>query len=444
MMSEEQNRLITRIEGQAPAGKLLSRYWQPAALVDELDEVPGRPLKALRLMGRDLVLFRDEQGRVGLIDRDCPHRNADLAFGRLEDGGLRCPFHGWLFDVDGKCLDTPAEPEGSRLCENIRQKSYPVDVRSGIVFAYLGEGAPPAFPAFDCFIAPDSHTFAFKGLVESNWLQALEVGMDPAHASFLHRYEEDADPDAGYGRPFRGTSADSNLPITKVLRDYPRPQIEVDGTDYGLRIATLRRIDETMTHVRVTNISFPNSFIIPLSETMTITQWHVPVDDENNYWFAIFTSFAGPVDKQEMRDQRLSQYELPLYRSRRNRENNYGYDAQEQKTSTFTGMGHDVNAHDQWAIESQGRIQDRTREHLGQSDKAISFYRRILRAEIEKVARGETPLNCLSATQAAAMRGPVAIDGLSRGTAPQDYWRRVDAHRRAAAPWSAQPPQAAE
>jgi phthalate 4,5-dioxygenase oxygenase subunit len=139
------------------ARRLLSSYWQPAALLDELDG--PRPLKALRLMGRDLILFRDEAGRLGLIDRDCAHRNADLAYGRLEDGGLRCPFHGWLFDVEGKCLDTPAEPTGSRLCENIRQRSYPVVARSGIAWAYLGDGEAPAFPAFDCFIAPDTHVF---------------------------------------------------------------------------------------------------------------------------------------------------------------------------------------------------------------------------------------------------------------------------------------------
>ncbi len=442
MLSEEHNRLLTRVEGAAPAGKLLSSYWQPAALVEELDG--PRPLKALRLMGRDLVLFRDEAGRLGLIDRDCPHRNADLAYGRLEDGGIRCPFHGWLFDVDGKCLDTPAEPEGSRLCQNIRQRSYPVETRSGIVFAYLGEGEPPAFPAFDCFIAPDSHVFAFKGLVECNWLQALEVGMDPAHASFLHRYAEDDDPDAGYGKPFRGTSANSNLPITKVLREHGRPRIEVETTGYGLRIVSLREIDAALTHVRVTNIAFPNAFVIPLSETMTISQWHVPVDDVNNYWFAIFTSFAGPVDKARMREQRLAQYDLPDYRSRRNRENNYGYDPLEQRRSTYTGMGFDVNAHDQWAIESQGRIQDRTREHLGQSDRAISAYRRILRAEIEKVQAGQKPLMAISATEAEKLRGPVAVDGLARDTESTKFWKGLDAERRAAAPWPSRPPLAAE
>jgi phenylpropionate dioxygenase-like ring-hydroxylating dioxygenase large terminal subunit len=442
MMSEEQNRLITRVEGGAPAGRLLSSYWQPAALLDELDG--PRPLKALRLMGRDLILFRDEAGRLGLIDRDCAHRNADLAYGRLEDGGLRCPFHGWLFDVEGKCLDTPAEPAGSRLCENIRQRSYPVVARSGIAWAYLGDGEAPAFPAFDCFIAPDTHVFAFKGLVECNWLQALEVGMDPAHASFLHRYAEDDDPDAGYGKPFRGASANSNWPITKVLREYPRPDIDVENTDYGLRIVSTREIDAALTHVRVTNIAFPNAFIIPLSEHMTISQWHVPVDDTNNYWYAIFTSFTGPVDKKQMRDQRLAQYDLPDYRSKRNRANDYGFDPDEQKRATYTGMGFDVNAHDQWAIESQGRIQDRTREHLGQSDKAISAYRRILRAQIEATLTGGKPMMAIDETAARNMRGPIAVDGLARGVAPAEFWKTLDRQRRDAAPWRSDPPLAAE
>src|SRR5688572_6920693 len=138
MMSKEQNELITRVGPGTPCGKLMRLYWQPVALVEELDE--RRPVKALKLLGEDFVLFRDEAGRYGLLDRDCPHRGADLAFGRLEDGGLRCAFHGWLFDTTGQCLQTPAEPEGSTFCRRIRQRAFPVVERSGIVFAYLGEG----------------------------------------------------------------------------------------------------------------------------------------------------------------------------------------------------------------------------------------------------------------------------------------------------------------
>ncbi|MDB5376427.1 MAG: putative dioxygenase, partial [Rubritepida sp.] len=135
MISAEQNDRLTRVGPNTPGGKMLRHYWQPIALLDELKG--PRPVRPVRALGQDFVLFRDEAGRLGLLDRDCPHRNADLAFGRLEHGGIRCAFHGWLFDVDGKCLETPAEPEGSTLCSRIRQRAYPVVERSGIVFAYL-------------------------------------------------------------------------------------------------------------------------------------------------------------------------------------------------------------------------------------------------------------------------------------------------------------------
>ena len=145
----------------------------------------------VRLLGEDLVLFRNESGDLGLIGRHCPHRGADLCYGRLEDDGLRCPFHGWHFDRSGQCVEQPGEPEGSRMHENIQTKGYPVRELNGVIFAYLGPGEPPALPAFDCFAAPESHVFAFKGLWRCNWLQAMEVGIDPAHASFLHRFLED-------------------------------------------------------------------------------------------------------------------------------------------------------------------------------------------------------------------------------------------------------------
>ena len=235
MLSAEQNDLITRTGPGTPAGTLMRRYWQPAALVDEL--AGNRPVKPVRLLGEDLVVFRDEQGRYGLIDRSCPHRGTDLAYGRLEDGGLRCAFHGWLFDVTGRCLETPAEPAGSRMCENIRQTAYPVVEKSGILFAYLGPGEPPPFPHFDCFVAPSTHTFAFKGLIDCNWLQSLEVGIDPAHTSFLHRFFHDEDPKQGYGKLFRDTSIDSDIPMTRLMREHPVPRIEVEPTDYGMRIA---------------------------------------------------------------------------------------------------------------------------------------------------------------------------------------------------------------
>jgi phenylpropionate dioxygenase-like ring-hydroxylating dioxygenase large terminal subunit len=438
MISQEHNDLLTRIGPETPAGRLMRMYWQPVALADEFDQM--RPVKAVRLLGEDFVVFRDADGGYGLMDRDCPHRGADLAFGRLEDRGLRCVFHGWLLGRDGQCLETPAEPRNSPLCRNVRQRAFPVVEKGGIVWGYFGDGAPPAFPGIDCFIAPGEYSFAFKGYIDCNWLQALEVGIDPAHASFLHRFFEDEDASRAYGRPFRDTSANSELAITHIMREFDRPVINVARTDYGMRLITLREIDPQRTHVRVTNQLFPHAFVIPLSQDMTISQWHVPVDDTACYWYAIFTSFTAPVDKERMRRQRLELYEPPHYKSRRNKSNDYGFDPCEQAKKTYTGMGYDVNVHDQWAVESMGGIQNRTREHLGASDKAIIQYRRILKEQIDKVSAGDKPLLFLDSAGARGIQGPATMDGVGPTQGWETYWIEVDAKRRRNAPWASPPP----
>jgi hypothetical protein len=179
-----------------------------------------------------------------------------------------------------------------------------------------------------------------------------------------------------------------------------------------------------------------------MSSEMTITQWHVPVDDETCYWYAIFTSFGQPVDKAKMTTQRLELYELPEYRSRKNRSNNYGFNPHEQKHETYTGMGADINVHDQWAVESMGRIQDRTREHLGQSDKAIVEYRRLLREQIERVEGGVEPLLFLDAQHARAIQGPGTMDGIGPTAGWETYWMEVDVARRRGASWMAPAPAA--
>ncbi|MET0537233.1 MAG: aromatic ring-hydroxylating dioxygenase subunit alpha [Xanthobacteraceae bacterium] len=435
MISQEQNDLLTRIGPGMPAGKLMRTYWQPAALAEEL--AGPRPIRPVRLLSENFVLFRDAGGTCSLMDRNCPHRGADLAFGRAEARGLRCSFHGWLFAPDGQCLETPAEPASSPMHKNIKQRAFPVVERNGILWTYLGEGEPPAFADLDCFVAPDSHTFAFKGYLECNWLQALEVGIDPAHASFLHRFFEDESVSGAYGRQFRDASAGSDLPMTEILRQHERPTINVEQTEYGLRLVTLRQIDEKRSHVRVTNQLFPHGIVIPLSQEMTITQWHVPVDDTHSYWYAIFTSFSDPVDKKRMREQRLELYQLPDYKPRRNKENDYGFDPREQATQTYTGMGDDINVHDQWAVESMGPIQNRTREHLGSSDKGIVQYRRMLKREIETAASGGRPMMFLDPASARAIRGPASMDGIGPSNDWQRYWMEVDAERRRAAPWNA-------
>ena len=435
MLSQERNDEITLIGPDRPAGKVLRQYWQPAALSDEL--LGARPVVPVTLMGERLVLFRNPDDTLGLIGRHCPHRGADLCFGRMENNGLRCPFHGWHFDASGQCTEQPAEPEGSQMYKNIQATSYPVVERNGVIFAYMGEGDPPPFPDLDCFTAPDSHVFAFKGLWECNWLQALEVGIDPAHASFLHRFLEDEDPDAAYGKQFRDRSTGSEMTMTEVLRRFPNPEIQVEQTDFGLRLIALRNIGDGKKHVRVTNHVFPQAIVIPMSNEMTITQWHVPVDDVNCYWYSMFTSYGAPVDKALMREQRLAEHQLPDYRPLKGRHNNYGYDPDEQRDQTYTGMGFDINVHDQWACESLGRIQDRRQEHLASTDIGIVKYRRMLRAAIKSMEAGEPDqLPCRPTTQSnAAWERPASVDTVTPEPGWETTWRSIESERRDQASW---------
>ena len=431
MLTAAQNELLTRTGAGTPGGALMRRYWQPVALSEELDG--PRPVRPVRVLGDDLVLFRDEGGRLGLIGRQCCHRGADLAFGRLEDGGLRCPFHGWLYDATGACLEQPAEPAGSDLHTRVRQPAFPCRERNGMIFAWLGEGDPPPLPDLDGFRAPDAYSFAWKGRWECNWLQALEVGIDPAHASFLHRFFDD---DEGrYGQQFRDRTED--VPQTRVFREFDRPEIHVETTGYGLRLVTLRDLGDGRRHVRVTNQIFPHGIVIPISATMNITQWHVPVDDGSCYWYALFTDFAAPVDKARMRADRIGSCTLPDYRPIHGRADNWGYDPAEQARRTYTGMGEDINFHDQWAVESPGRLHDRSRENLGATDIGIMAFRRLLRRAIKSAERGgPVPFDDAAATEAEAGDRPLAIDTIGPAPDWRTVWREREAARRARSPWA--------
>ncbi|MGH1491168.1 MAG: Rieske 2Fe-2S domain-containing protein [Acidimicrobiales bacterium] len=429
-MDGNENRLLTEVGPGTAGGDLLRNYWQPAALTEELNN--DRPVVSVRLLGEDLVLFQDDAGELGLLDRACAHRRADLTFGRVEDGGLRCPFHGWLFDRHGSCLETPAEPEGSTFCDRVSQVSYPVIERNGIVWAWMGSGPAPDLPGLDSLTAPAAQVFAFKGRWDCNWLQAHEVGIDPAHASFLHRFLGDLEEE--YGLQFRATIGDTGVPTNTLMREVANPTISVEPTDYGFRLLTLRDYRGEFTHVRVTNCIFPNAITIPLSQEMVITQWHVPIDDESCYWYSMFVSYGDPVDAEQMRAQRIDAVELPDYAPKTGRFDNWGFDAEEQRTVTYTGMGFDINVHDQWAVESPGAIHDRTKEHLSPSDVGIRAQRRMMLAAMAEPS-SET---LVGTADRAALRGPGAIDAVAPlgETDFEAAWRAQEAKRRAAAPWA--------
>jgi phthalate 4,5-dioxygenase oxygenase subunit len=436
VLSREENDLVTLTGPGTQCGSLLRSYWQPAALVEELPA--ERPSVPVRLLGEDLVLFRSDDGSYGLIGRSCPHRGADLAFGRIEDGGLRCLYHGWLFAADGRCLEQPAEPPHSRFFEKIRHTSYPCRELNGIVFAYLGGGEPPPFPEYDCFVAPDEYTFAFKGLWDCNWLQGIESGIDPSHVSFLHRFL-DEDPRAEYGQQFREKVEGTDRTLSALVGDYFRPHIDVEQAPHGLRVYAVRELDEGRRHIRITNLVFPNSFVVPFGNTKVFAQWHVPIDDVSHYWYMILYDYAEHTDKETLRAQRLESCTLPDYRPLRNRENNWGFDAREQSSLTYTGMGLDINVHDQWAVEGMGPIQDRAAEHLGVSDRAITANRRLLLRNLRSHHAGTpSPGTVIDETTAQALRGPAAVDMVGSAEEWRTEWIRREADRRAASPWASE------
>src|SRR4051812_3383574 len=186
MLSREDNELLTRIGPGTPMGEVMRRYWQPAVISFEIAERDGSPVR-VRLLGEDLIAFRDTQGRVGVLGANCPHRGAPLYFGRNEDAGLRCIYHGWKFDVEGRCVEMPNAPADRDTRDNVRAKSYPCHEGNGIIWIYMGPQAkPPAPPDLGWTEVPASHKLVTKQMLECNYAQALEGDLDPSHVSFLH------------------------------------------------------------------------------------------------------------------------------------------------------------------------------------------------------------------------------------------------------------------
>ena len=224
--------------------------------------------------------------------------------------------------------------------------------------------------------------------------------------------------------------------MTKIMREFCQPSISFESKPYGMEITSLRRMNESLTHVRVTQSIFPATFVIPLSESLTITQFHVPVDDEHTYWYSFFTSFDKPLNKEAMREQRLQFISLPDYIPKSGAHNRWGFNAKEQVEQTYLGMGEeDINVHDQWAVESMGAIQDRTQEHLGTSDVLIMANRRVLLKAIEDSQNG-APAPGVSSSSIANMRfGPDTVDGVAPTEQWSDWWRAQVQRKQEACKW---------
>jgi phenylpropionate dioxygenase-like ring-hydroxylating dioxygenase large terminal subunit len=386
MLSSSQNDLLTRTDPDTPCGNLMRRYWQPVALSREL--LPGEPLP-VKILGEDLVLFEDDQGRIGLIDRLCPHRGVDLSYGRVEDGGLRCIYHGWLFAHNGQCLAQPGEPAGRDFADRIKQKSYPCRRAGGLILTYMGPGEPPPLPAFPFFGAEDDErVWTTKLHHECNYLQASEGNVDPQHLSYLHRFV---------------TDGAAILPeLNRLLVAGGAPKLLTKETSFGLEILAIRELPSGDRYVRITNFIMPNSSSFdgvplvdkskePLVDNMGYQiHWHVPIDDYSHWKYTILFRYQGKIDRafQEAQHANID----AEFRTPGRLHNRFLQDRQEMRVSSYAGMGRKYYDHDKFATEIQGPIADRTREHLGESDKPILAMRRQIVQGIKDVEAGKVPM----------------------------------------------------
>ena len=383
MISREENQLLTQTSAGTPCGELLRRYWQPVALSEEL-KADGAPL-AVTLMGEELVIFRDEQDRVGVLEAHCCHRGADLSYGRLEDGGLRCIYHGWLYDVTGRILEQPGEPNGGEHRDAFCQPSFPCREAGGVIFAYIGPGKPPLLPEYEFLHVPEDHRFVSKIHHSCNFLQSNEGNIDPVHLSFLHRNLELTELDNKRRVP--GSESSPNSLFGADLA----PKIELELTDFGLRIFTVRNIADDKIYFRTSNFIMPNFSTFPgqtAAEGYSVN-WHVPIDDRNHWKFVIVFSRKRPLPRETMlrgRDELTADYHMI-----RNKANRYLQDRESMTNRSFSGIGHNFQAQDACVIESAGAIQDRTKEHLVTSDKAITAARKLLLKGIQDVKEGRDP-----------------------------------------------------
>jgi phthalate 4,5-dioxygenase oxygenase subunit len=381
MLKREENELITRVGPGTPMGSTLRRYWMPALLAWELPE-PDCPPVRVRLLGEDLVAFRDTEGRIGLLEEYCPHRRVSLFLGRNEECGLRCVYHGWKFDVDGRCVDMMNEPPELNFKNKVRAIAYPTVEVGSIIWAYMGppELQPP-LPNFAWTQVPETHRHVTKVIQECNWLQALEGGIDTSHAQILHR---DFTPTIG--------------PTSRGARG-GAPTVEVDMTNYGYRYAGIYPRPGEVAFIRAYHFVMPFHQLRPSTTdrgnpSVAGHIW-VPMDDDNTMAYNWeYSTTDEPLNEEDRLERRLGNGPLDVdqttFRSKRNRENNYLLDRQAQKTKSFTGI-EGVNTQDRAVQESMGHIVDRSSEHLGPADKAIIQARRLLLQAVKTVQEGGTP-----------------------------------------------------
>ena len=409
MLSERDTELLAQTGPDTPMGELFRRFWLPVLLSQEIAEPDSDPV-AVRILGEDLVAFRDSNGDIGLLEAYCPHRHAHLYWGRNEQCGLRCTYHGWKFNTAGRCLDMPNEPAQGSFADKIQIRAYPTREQGGCIWAYMGppEHAPVELPQFEWLRVPDDQRLITKRMQLSNWAQALEGGIDSSHVAFLHsRVDQDFD-DVAPTDTVTSDGAPLNTVIDALIARDKSPHFDTDPRDHGFMVAARRDAPNDQFYWRLTPFLLPASTIIPGgTQTGGHLSGHVwvPLDDEHCWTFSVTWNTEWPisddetathlegdgihteVDKdQAIWDLALSNAYLPV----RNRENNYMIDRQDQRTRTFTGIK-GISEQDMSIQESMGKISPRWEEHLGTTDKAIIEFRKLLLELARDLREGHEP-----------------------------------------------------
>ncbi|HWH80475.1 MAG TPA: Rieske 2Fe-2S domain-containing protein [Candidatus Binatus sp.] len=355
MLTAEENEMMTRVGPGTPAGELLRRYWHPVAIAADL--TPENPTMFLRRLGEDLVLFQTPTGDVGLLDDRCAHRGVSLSYGRVEARGIACAYHGWLYDIKGNCLDTPAEPPESKFCLTVKQKAYPVQKLAGLYWAYFGPQPVPVMPKYDVWARTDGwHWLRAVPQLDCNWLQAMENSVDTAHLHILH--QELVTDGFKVESTTRGTIDNlDNYEVKEFTHGFIKRRVFKDGKveEHPLLFPTVLR-QANRTQIRV-----------PIDDTHT---WIVYVH------FVPDTAEPRPANGEVPVNYRKP-FKSPL--GARHPDTKFRLD--------------EVDAQDFMAWETQGPILDRTRERLAVSDHGVVLYREMLLREIKKVQQGLEPMN---------------------------------------------------
>ena len=416
MLSQNDNCKLTETGPSTPMGNLFRNFWLPALLVEELP-APDCPPKHIDILGEPLLAFRDSNNKVGIIDRRCPHRGADLYYGRNEECGLRCVYHGWKFDVNGNCIELPTAPEGSVFKEKIKLTAYKTRELAGFIWVYMGSLVQnlPEIPKQEFTLLPNSHVFVSKKWQECNWAQSLEGGIDTAHLSFLHMpapnyNKENVTADVISGAALSDQDGDNRI---RWVRDDPCPKFTVLQHPAGLLLGAARKADNEDIYWRTTQYLMPNYAYAPNAfpgETQHGQCW-VPIDDKSCWIFCFSWNTDRPLADQERKKFKegfsihaeVDANFLPI----RRQSNDYFLDRNEQLLNSYTGI-RGVSEQDAAIQNSQGQIVDRSREHLGQTDVGIIEFRKLILAAADKLQTGQVPCSAEAEDFAVQCGGAVA------------------------------------